>query len=239
MLRACALQYGTSWDKSLPYAEFSYNNSYQKSLQMAPFEALYGRKCRTPLFWNQAGETQVFGPDVLRDAEQQVRIIRENLRAAQSRQKSYADTRRRELAFEVGDYVYLKVSPMRSVRRFNMKGKLAPRYIGPFRVLERRGEVAYQLELPESLKGVHDVFHVSQLKKCLRVPEEQIPIEELTVKGDLTYEEYPIRILETAERVTRSRVIRMCRVQWNRYTEEEATWEREEDLRKSYPQLFE
>jgi hypothetical protein len=99
--------------------------------------------------------------------------------------------------------------------------------------------VAYQLELPESLKGVHDVFHVSQLKKCLRVPEEQIPIEELTVKGDLTYEEYPIRILETAERVTRSRVIRMCRVQWNRYTEEEATWEREEDLRKSYPQLFE
>ena len=120
-----------------------------------------------------------------------------------------------------------------------MKGKLAPRYIGPFRVLERRGEVAYQLELPESLKGVHDVFHVSQLKKCLRVPEKQIPIEELTVKGDLTYEEYPVRILETAERVTRSRVIRMCIVQWNRYTEEEATWEREEDLRKSYPQLFE
>ena len=91
MLRACALQYGTSWDKSLPYVEFSYNNSYQKSLQ--PFEALYGRKCSTPLLWNQAGETQVFGPDVLRDAEQQVRVIRENLRAAQSQQKSYADTR--------------------------------------------------------------------------------------------------------------------------------------------------
>ena len=239
MLRACALQYGTSWDKSLPYAEFSYNNSYQKSLQMAPFEALYGRKCRTPLFWNQAGETQVFGQDVLQDAEQQVRVTRENFRVAQSRQKSYADTRRRELAFEVGDYVYLKVSPMRSVRRFNMKGKLAPRYIGPFKVLERRGEVAYQLELPKRLKGVHDVFHVSQLKKCLWVPKEQIPIEELTVKGDLTYEEYPVRILETAERVTRSRVIKMCRVQWNRYIEEEATWERDEDLRKSYPHLFE
>ena len=239
MLRACALQYGTSWDKSLPYAEFSYNNSYQQSLKMAPFEALYGRKCRTPLFWNQTGETQVFGTDVLRHAEQQVRTIRDNLRVAQSRQKSYADTRRRELVFQAGDYVYLKVSPMRSVKRFNMKGKLAPRYVGPFKVLERRGEVAYQLELPESLSGVHDVFHVSQLKKCLRVPEEQIPLEELSIKGDLTYEEYPVRILETAERVTRSRVIRMCKVQWNRYSQTDATWEREDDLRKSYSYLFE
>ena len=171
---------------------------------MAPFEALYGQKCRTPLFWNQIGETQVFGPYVLRDAEEQVRMIRDNLRVAQSRQKSYANTRRRELVFEIGDYVYLKVSPMISVRRFNMKGKLAPRYIGPFKVLERRGEVVYQLELPESLSGVHDVFHVSQLKKCLRVPEEQIPLEELTVKEDLTYEEFLVRILETAERVTSS-----------------------------------
>ena len=128
---------------------------------------------------------------------------------------------------------------MRSVRRFNMKGKLAPRYIGSFKILERCGEVAYQLELPESLLGVHDVFHVSQLKKCLCVPEEQIPLEELTVKEDLTYEEFPVRILETAERVTRSRVIKMCKVQWNRYTEDEATWEREESLRKTYPQLFE
>ena len=139
------------------------------------------------------------------------------------------------MVFEIGDYVYLKVSPMRSVRRFNMKRKLALRYTGPFKVLERHGEVAYQLELPESLLGVHDVFHVSQLKKCLHVPEEQIPLEELTVKEDLTYEEFLVRILETAERVTRSRVIKMCKVQWNRYTEDEATWEREEDLRKTYP----
>jgi hypothetical protein len=136
MLRACALQYGTSWDKSLPYAEFSYNNSYQQSLKMSPFKALYGRKCRTPLFWDQTGESQVFGTDVLRNAEDQVRVIHENLRVAQSRQKSYADNRRRELVFEVGDYVYLKVSPMRSVKRFNMKGKLAPRYVGPFKVID-------------------------------------------------------------------------------------------------------
>ena len=126
--------------------------------------------------------------------------------------------------------MYLKVSPMRSVKRFNMKGKLAPRYIGPFKILERHGEVAYQLELPESLSGVHDVFHVSQLKKCLRVPEEQIPLEKLTVKEDLTYEEYPMKILQTVERVTRTRVIKMCKVQRNRYTEDKATWERGEDL---------
>ena len=124
---------------------------------------------------------------------------------------------------------------MRSVKRFNMKGKLAPRYIGPFKILERRGEVAYQLGLPESSSGVHDVFHVSQLKKCLRVPKEQILLEELIVKENLTYEEFPVWILETVERVTRSQVIKMCKVQWNRYTEDEATWEREEDLRKTYP----
>ena len=120
-----------------------------------------------------------------------------------------------------------------------MKGKLAPRYVGPFKVLQRRGEVAYQLELPKSLSGVHDVFYVSQLKKSLHVPEEQIPLEELSVKGDLTYEQYPVKILETIETVTRSRIIRMCKVQWNRFSETGATWEREDDLRKSYPQLFE
>jgi hypothetical protein len=104
--------------------------------------------------------------------------------------------------------------------------------------LKRCGEVAYQLELPESLSGVHDVFHVSQLKKCLRVPKEKIPLEELTIKEDLTYEEFPVKILEIAERVTRSRVIKICKVQWNRYSEAEATWEREDELRKSYLQLF-
>jgi hypothetical protein len=154
----------------------------------------------------------VFGPDVLRNAEKHVRKIKENLRVAQSRQKSYADTRRRELTFTVGDYVYLKVSSMKGVKSFNMKGKLAPRYIDPFKILARRGEVAYQLELPENLSGVHDVFHVSQLKKCLHVPEEQIPLEKIVVKEDLTYKEYPVKILEIVERVTRSQTIKMCKV---------------------------
>ncbi|WVZ93800.1 hypothetical protein U9M48_039755 [Paspalum notatum var. saurae] len=212
MLRACAIQYGTRWDNCLPYAEFSYNNSYQASLKKSPFEALYGKRCRTPLFWNQTGEKQVFGPDIVQEAEQQLRIVQENLRVAQSRQRSYADVRRRDLSFKVDDHVYLKVSPMRGIRRFNMKGKLAPRYIGPFKILEKKGEVAYRLELPPSLSGVHDVFHVSPLKKCLRVPEEQTPLEELEVQEDLTYTEHPVKILDTSERNTRNKKIKMCRV---------------------------
>jgi hypothetical protein len=121
MLRACALKNSGSWDKSLPYAEFAYNNCYQSSIKMAPFEALYGRKCRTPLFWNQTGESQLFGPDSIREAERQVEIIRENLKAAQSHQKSYANPRRREVVLEVGGYAYLRVSPIRGLRRFNVK----------------------------------------------------------------------------------------------------------------------
>jgi hypothetical protein len=198
MLRACALKDKKSLDKCLLYAEFSYNNSYQKSLKMSPFEVLYGRKCRTPLFWNEPRENQVFGPEILWEVERQVQVIRENLQLAQSRQKSYTDHRRRNLSFEVGDFVYLKVSPMRGLCHFKIRGKLAPRCIGPFKILEQRGEVTYQLELPPQLSDVHDVFHVSQLRKCLRVPKEQIPLEELTVGEDLTYQEYPLKILDTS-----------------------------------------
>jgi hypothetical protein len=147
LLRACALKYRKSWDKSLPYAEFSYNNSYQASIEMTPYEALYGRRCRTPLFWSQTRESQVFGPEVLKDAEKWVQMVRESLKVAQSRQKSYADKRRRDLSFEIGDFVYLKVSPMRATHRFRVKGKLAPRYVGPFKIIDHKGEVAYQLEL--------------------------------------------------------------------------------------------
>jgi len=142
------------------------------------------------------------------------------------------------LNFKVDDFVYLKVSPMRGGRRFNMKGKLAPRYIGPFKVLEKKGEVAYRLELPPSLSGVHHVFHVSQLKKCLRVPEEQAPLEDLNVQEDLTYTEHPVKILETSERITRNKRIKMCKVQWSHHTEKEATWEREDEMREAYPNLL-
>jgi hypothetical protein len=163
MLRACALKHGGSWDKSLPYAKFSYNNSYQASLKM---------------------------------------------------------------------------SPLRGMRRFKVKDKLFPRFIGPFIVFRRVGEMAYQLELPDNLSDVHNVFHVSQLKKCLRVPEEQLPMEDLSVLDDLTYAEYPMKILDTLTRVTRNKVIKMCKVQWSHHGEDEATWEREEELHIDFPHLF-
>jgi hypothetical protein len=142
------------------------------------------------------------------------------------------------LSFEVGDFVYLKVSPMRGLHRFKVRGKLAPRFIGPFKILEKRGEVAFQLDLSSQLSDVHDVFHVSQLKKCLRVSEEQLPMEDLDAKEDLSYQEYHVKILETSERVTRNKKIRMCKVQWSHHTEEEATCEREEELGRSFQVSF-
>jgi hypothetical protein len=243
MLRACALDYGSSWDENLPYAEFSYNNSHQASIGMAPFEALYGRKCTTPLLWSGVGERSLFGPDLIKDAEEKVRLIRDRLKIAQSRQKSYADSKRREVTYEIGDRAYLRVSPLRGVKRFGVKGKLAPRFVGPFKILARKGEVAYQLELPEALSAVHNVFHVSQLKKChpdmAATPlRDTVPLEEVQLESDLTYEEKPVKILETAERVTRTKTIKFCKVQWNHHTEEEATWEREDDLRQNHPHLF-
>jgi hypothetical protein len=165
-------------------------------------------------------------------------MVRENLRVAQSRQKSYADHRRRELIFEVGDFVYLKVSPLRGLCHFKVRGKLAQRFIGSFKILEKRDQVPYQLELPPQLSDVHDVFHVSQLRKCLRMPEEQLPMEDLDAKEDLYYQEYPVKILETSERVTPYKKIRTCKVQWSHHTEEEATWEREEELKTEFPSCF-
>jgi hypothetical protein len=165
-------------------------------------------------------------------------MVRENLKLAQSRQKSYANNRRRELRFHVGDFVYLKVSPMRGLRHFKIRGKLAPRYIGPFKILEQSGEVAYQLELPAQLSDVHDVFHVSQLRKCVRVLEEQMPLEELTVGENLTYQEYPIKILDTSEKVTRNNRYKMSKVQWSNHTEEEAIWEKEDQLKAEFPDIF-
>jgi hypothetical protein len=188
---------------------------------MAPSEMLYRHRCQTLLFWNETREWKVFGPDILQEAEKEVRMVRGNLHVAQSRQKSYTDHRRRELSFEVGDFVYLKVSPMRGLCRFKVQGKVAPRFIGPFKILEKRAEVAYQLELPLQLSDVHDVFHVSQLKKCLHVPEEQMPMEEFDAKEDLSYQEYPVMILETSERVTRNKKIKMSKVQWSHHTKEE------------------
>ncbi|WVZ52416.1 hypothetical protein U9M48_003472 [Paspalum notatum var. saurae] len=215
--------------------EFAYNNGYQKSLEMEPFEALYGRRCRTPLNWSELGERVTFGPDLVTQVEEQVKFIHDNLKRAQSRQKSYSDRRRRPLVFEKDDHVYLRVSPMKGVHRFGVKGKLAPRYVGPFKITERCGSVAYRLELPPHLAAVHDVFHVSQLKKCLRVPEEVINTSQIQIQPDLTYEEQPIKILDQKQRSTRRRTINFYKVQWSNHSEEEATWEQEEFLQAKYP----
>ena len=225
-MRACALDYRSSWDENLPYAEFSYNNSYQSSLKMAPFGALYRRRCRTPLSWDGVGDRKLFGPDLIRDSEEKVKLIRDRLKIAQSRQKRYADSKRKEITYEVGDRAYLHVSPLRGIKRFGVKGKLAPRFIGPYKILEHRGEVAYKLELPEGLLGVHDVFHVSQLKKC-HAEMADIPytvtLEAIQLESDLTYEEKPVKILEFSSRVTRNKVIKFCKVQWSHHTKDEAT----------------
>jgi hypothetical protein len=172
------------------------------------------------------------------EAEEQVRLIQERLHTAQSRQKSYADHRRRELAFCVRDHVHLKITPFKSTHRFGVKGKLAPRYIGPYHILAKRGAAAYKLDLPPSLSAFHNVFHVSQLKQCLQVPTEETKMENLDLQPDLSYREYPIRILDQKECVTRNCSIKFLKVQWSNHTEDEAIWECEDHLRSTYPSLF-
>jgi hypothetical protein len=202
---------------------------------MAPFEALYGRRCRTPLSWSQTGERKIFGPDLVIEAEEKVKVIQENLRAAQSRQKSYFDKRRKPLKFNVGDHVYLRVSPTKGVQRFGIKGKLAPHYIGPYEIIRECGPVAYRLRLPSQLATIHDVFHVYQLKKCVRDPTEIIEQQEILVEPDPSYVEHPLIILDQKERGTRRKMVKMYKIQWNHHTEEEATWETEDYLNRHFP----
>jgi hypothetical protein len=204
MLRTCVISSKDSWEKWLPLAEFSYNNRYQESIKMAPFKALYGQKSRTPLTWVKPRERRYYGIDFVKEAEEQVRVIQRHIEATQSRQKSYADKRRRPIDFEVGDYVYLKVSPMKGLQRFGVKRYLAPRYVGPYQIIEKCGRVAYKLQLPLEMRAIFNVFHISQLKKCLRVPEERVETEDIKIDSDLAYEEKPVQLLDSKERVTQN-----------------------------------
>ena len=238
MLRACVLDFHGSWEEHLPLIEFAYNNSYHSSIQMAPYEALYGRKCRSPVGWFDVGETGLIGPDVIQQAVDKVKLIRGRLLAAQSRQKSYADNRRRPLEFQIGDWVFLKVSPMKGVMRFGKKGKLSPRYIGPYQIIRRIGMVAYELDLPADLEAVHPVFHVSMLRKCIGDPSKIMPVKEIQIMEDLNFEEQPVVILDRQIRRLRNKEVASVKVLWRNNNREETTWESEDLMKKRYPQLF-
>nr|GEY73212.1 putative reverse transcriptase domain-containing protein [Tanacetum cinerariifolium] len=209
MLRACVMDFGGSWDTHLPLIEFSYNNSYHKSLKCSPFEALYGRKCRSPVIWNEVGESQIIGPE-----------------------------RWKPLEFQVGDRVLLRVSPWKGVVRFGKRGKLAPRFVGPFVILERIGPVAYRLRLPQELSCIHDVFHVSNLKKSLAESDVQIPLEEIRVDEKMYFIEEPVEIVDRQIKKLKRSWIPIVKVRWDSRRGAEFTWEREDQFKSKYPHLF-
>ena len=205
---------------------------------MAPYEALYGRPCKSPLCWTEVGESSITGPDLIRDTSEKVSLIRQRLLTAQSRQKSYADVRRRPLEFEVGDHVFLKVMPRRGVVSFGKRGKLLPRFIGPFEILERIGTVAYWLTLSPCMIGVHEAFHVSMLWKYTPDPAHVVDWGQIEVDMDGTFEEGPVCIVDSRDQVLRSKTVRLVRVLWRHYGVEESTWEHEDTMRATYPFLF-
>ncbi|KAL0540962.1 hypothetical protein IC582_020988 [Cucumis melo] len=239
MLRACALEYPGSWDSHLHLMEFAYNKSYQATIGMAPFEALYGKCCRSPVCWGEVGEQRLMGPELVQSTNETIQKIRSHMHTAQSRQKSYADVRWKDLEFEVGDKVFLKVAPIRGVLRFERRGKLSPRFVGPFEVLERIGPVTYRMALPPSLSTVHDVFHVSMLRKYVPDPSHVVDYEPLEIDENLSYTEQPVGVLAREVKVLRNREIPLVKILWRNHRVEEATWEREDDMRSRYPKLFE
>ncbi|GJV96927.1 putative nucleotidyltransferase, ribonuclease H [Tanacetum coccineum] len=233
MLRACALEWTGSWDEYLCLVEFAYNNSWHASIKAAPFELLYGRKCRAPICWDEVGERLIEGPELIEITNEKVAVAKEKLKEARSRQKSYADKHRRDLEFQVGDRVFLKVSPFRGVKRFGIKGKLSPRFIGPFEILERIGEVSYRLALPPQLSHVHDVFHVSLLRGYHYHPLHVASYPFDQIQPDMSLSEEPESILDRQERVMRNKVIPFVKILWKNHPEREATWETEESMRAS------
>ena len=238
MLKSCVLQLKGHWNEYLPLAEFTYNNSYHSSIEMSPYEALYGKQCRTPLCWNETGERKLLGLEIVQTTVDKVNIIRARLKAAQDRQKSYADKRMKDLEFEVEDRVFLKLSPWKGVVLFGKRGKLSPRNIGPFEIVETIGPVAYRLDLPEELSRVHNVFHISMLRKYISDPSHVLEAPEIELRDDLSYEEQPVHILGREEKELRNKTISLVKVLWRNHLVEEATWEREDQIRSQYPHLF-
>ncbi|GJR29289.1 putative reverse transcriptase domain-containing protein [Tanacetum coccineum] len=215
MLRACVIDFGKGWVKHLPLAEFSYNNSYHASIKAAPYEALYGRKCRSPVCWTEVGKAQLTGLELIQETTEKIILIKQRMQAAQDRQKSYADRKRKPMEFKVGDRVMLKVSPWKGVVRFGKRGKLNPRYVGPFKVLAKVGKVAYRLELPQELSKVHHTFHVSNLKKCYADKLLVMSLEGIHVDDKLRFVEEPVEIMEREIKQLKRSRIPLVKVRWN------------------------
>ncbi|GKA19833.1 putative reverse transcriptase domain-containing protein [Tanacetum coccineum] len=212
--------------------------SYHASIKAAPFEVLYGRKCRSPVCWAEVGDVQLTRPEIIYETTKKIIQIRQRLQAARDRQRSYANIRRKPLEFQVRDRVMLKVSPQKGVIRFGKRGKLNPWYIGPFKILKRVGPVAYTLELPEELSSVHSTFHVSNLKKCLSDESLVIPMKELRLDDTLNFVEEPVEIMDREVKQLRQSRIPIVKVRWNSKRGPEFTWEREDQIRAKYPHLF-
>ncbi|XP_035834094.1 uncharacterized protein LOC118482632 [Helianthus annuus] len=199
---------------------------------------LYGRKCRTPVCWGEVGTRGLAPTDIIRSTNEKIDMVRVHLKAAQDRQKLYADKRNRPIEFQVGDKVMLKVSPWKGIIRFRKRGKLSPRFIGPFRITERVGKVAYRLELPDELSGIHNTFHVSHLRKCLADETARIHYDDIEVDNSLNYAVKPIAILDRKEKSLRSKIINQVKVKWEHRKGADTTWESEEEMQRLYPKLF-
>ncbi|GJY89468.1 putative reverse transcriptase domain-containing protein [Tanacetum coccineum] len=232
------LDMSTAYHPQMDGQKFSYNNSYHSSIQCALFEALYGKKCRSPVLWAEIGESSLFGPELVQETTDKVVLIKEKLKAARDRQKSYANNRRKPLEFKVEDRVLLKVSPWKGVIRFGTKGKLAPRYVGPFEIFERIGPITYRLRLPEELSTVHDTFHVSNLKKCLADANLHVSLDEIKIDKTLHFVEEPVEIMDREVRSLKYSRISLVKVHWNSKRGPKFTWEREDHIKSKYPQLF-
>ncbi|KAL6199781.1 hypothetical protein ACLB2K_029564 [Fragaria x ananassa] len=205
---------------------------------MALFEALYGKQCRTPLCWNEVGERELCGLEIIHDTNEKIKVVRDRLKAVHSRQKSYADVHRKDLEFQVGDWVFLKLSPWKGVVRFGKHGKLSLWYIGPYEIIELVDPLAYWLVLPLELPRIHNVFHVSMLLKYIVHSSHVLEEQPVSLQKDLSCEEESVQILDRKEQVLRSKTIPLVKVLWRSHQVEEATWESEEEMRQQYPYLF-
>ncbi|XP_062100942.1 uncharacterized protein LOC133806875 [Humulus lupulus] len=204
---------------------------YQLTIGVAPYEMLYERKCRSPIHWDETCESKYLGLEAIRETNEVIAKIRECMIASQDRQKSYANPKRKHVEFQVGNHVFLRVLPMKGNKRFDKKGKLSPRFVGPFKILERIGEVAYRLAMPPSLSGEHNVFHVSMLRKYVSELSHILSYEALDMKPNLSYEEKSIKILDKKEKALRNKTINLVKVLWENGSTEDATWELEIDMK--------